>query len=456
MSDHRMTKRRDFLRNVLVVGGGLSAFGGALGGLAQLARAGGAASSSRHYVFAYFSGGWDVLLSLDPRDPAAFPEDDLGDHRIQPAYDQLQSTAAPELITAGGITFGPHIGALADHAASLAVIRGMSMETLTHEVGRRRFLTGKPPSGLQARGSSGATLLASRLGREQSIPNLSIGVEAYNEDQPTYASATRVQSSTDMVQLLRAGSPALDDAQDALLQSFLQTQADCDRSRHSADLRTAEAARARMRGMLEADIATLFDLDHASNATLKTEFRVPGREYGGPEAQALIAYQALTHGISRCVSIQAAGGLDTHFTEWSRDQGTRQERGFNAIANLIAHLREASYPEAPGTSWLDHTTIIGFSEFMRTPLINDRGGRDHWLTNSCFLIGGNVRGGTVIGASSDIGMSPQPVDLRTGAVSSSGEVIRPEHVLRTLLVDAGITDDEADLRVEPIAALIRA
>ena len=330
----------------------------------------------------------------------------------------------------------------------------MSMDTLTHEVGRRRFLTGKPPSGLQARGSSGATWLASRLGREESIPHLAVGVESYNVDQPTYASATRVQSSSDLVQLLRAGSVQLDDAQDALLQGFLQAQAGCERSRHSTQLRTAEQARVRMRGMLEADIATLFDLDHASMATLKGEFGVPAREYGGPEAQALIAYQALTHGISRCVSIQAASGLDTHFTEWNRDHGPRQERGFGAIAKLVEHLEGTPYEAVPGTTWMDHTVIVGFSEFMRTPILNDRGGRDHWLTNSCFLLGGNVKPG-VIGASSDIGMSPQPVDLTTGEVSSDGEIILPEHVLRTLMVDAGITEDEDDLRVEPIAALMR-
>ena len=52
-------------------------------------------------------------------------------------------------------------------------------------------------------------------------------------------------------------------------------------------------------------------------------------------------------------------------------------------------------------------------------------------------------------------MSPQPVDLTTGEVSSDGEIILPEHVLRTLMVDAGITEDEDDLRVEPIAALMR-
>jgi uncharacterized protein (DUF1501 family) len=96
---------------------------------------------------------------------------------------------------------------------------------------------------------------------------------------------------------------------------------------------------------------------------------------------------------------------------------------------------------------------VGFSEFSRTPLRNDRGGRDHWLGNSCFLIGGNVRPG-VIGRSSDYGMEPQPIDLETGAYDPEGEVVRPEHVLRTLLVDAGITADEADLRVDPIPALV--
>ena len=45
-------------------------------------------------------------------------------------------------------------------AQKICVVRGMSMETLTHEAGRRRFITGKPPSGLLARGSSGATWLA--------------------------------------------------------------------------------------------------------------------------------------------------------------------------------------------------------------------------------------------------------------------------------------------------------
>ena len=30
-------------------------------------------ASSRRFIFCYFSGGWDILLCLDPRSPADFP-----------------------------------------------------------------------------------------------------------------------------------------------------------------------------------------------------------------------------------------------------------------------------------------------------------------------------------------------------------------------------------------------
>ena len=82
------------------------------------------------------------------------------------------------------------------------------------------------------------------------------------------------------------------------------------------------------------------------------------------------------------------------------------------------------------------------------------GGRDHSLTNACFLLGGGIKGGRVIGASSDTGMAPTPIDLVTGEPSPGGSIVRPEHVLRALLAHAGLTDDVADLRVPALDALI--
>jgi hypothetical protein len=117
-------------------------------------------------------------------------------------------------------------------------------------------------------------------------------------------------------------------------------------------------------------------------------------------------------------------------------------------------LGASEYPGGTGETWLDHTIIVGFSEFSRTSLLNARGGRDHNLTAACFIAGGRVNGGTVIGASADVGLVPQPVDLTTGRVSPGGEIIKPEHILQTLFSDAGL-GDEPDMRVDPLPNVLR-
>ena len=58
----------------------------------------------------------------------------------------------------------------------------------------------------------------------------------------------------------------------------------------------------------------------------------------------------------------------------------------------------------------------------------------------------------MVGASSDLGLAPQPVNLETGLVDPGGEIIRPEHVLQTLFRHAGL-GDEPDMRVEGIQAI---
>jgi uncharacterized protein (DUF1501 family) len=168
---------------------------------------------------------------------------------------------------------------------------------------------------------------------------------------------------------------------------------------------------------------------------------------------AAIAAQAITGGVARAVSVRVTSQLDTHQDNWATAHGDRLEAGFEAVARLIEDLASRPYGDT-GRSWLDHTVILGFSEFSRTPLINDQGGRDHHFTNACFLAGGAVRGGQVIGASSDVGMLPMAVDLNTGALDPAGEVVRPEHILQTLFGEVGI-GDEPDLRVSPLRPLLR-
>ena len=177
-----------------------------------------------------------------------------------------------------------------------------------------------------------------------------------------------------------------------------------------------------------------------------------GDTQSGPTFAAMASI-ALRQGISRVVSFPVVGGLDTHNTNWQTDQAPAQRRGFQVVSDLAAELESHEYGNT-GESWLDRTVIVGYSEFSRTPVLNGAGGRDHSLTNACFVLGGGIRGGRVIGASSDVGMAPQPVDLATGRLSEGGEVVRPAHLFRALLAHVGFDDDVAGLRVPTLTTLL--
>ena len=431
-----------------------------LGGLG-LRRAGALANAltndaDRYFVFCYFGGGWDALLGLDPRDPDVFRPELRGDTLIERNYDALiEDGIADQPLSSSvpGMNFGPYIGSLIDWAPQMALVRGMSMDTLSHSAGRRRFITGKQPAGLQARGSAGATHLAAWLGENEPVPNLVSGVESYNVDQPVYASGLEVADVDDLLDILAPGRRALPPEVMARIGVVLDEFGDCETTKASRMLTEALEQRLAARRLVDAGLDALFDFrsNDPDMVALRQQYGFASNQLNTPRARAAMASTALTAGISRTVSIQVAGQLDTH-DNWARDHGPILREGFDVVSTLAADLASRPYGDQ-GESWLDRTVIVGFSEFTRTPLMNVRGGRDHALMNSCFLIGGGVQGGRIIGASSDVGMAPQSVNLQTGAVDPAGEIIRPEHIYRALLGHVGVTDDVADLRVDPLTAL---
>ena len=361
-------------------------------------------------------------------------------------------------MTDSGLYLGPYIGDLANHHEKLAVVRGMSMETLTHEAGRRRFITGKLPAGLLARGSSGATWLASYQGDGEVIPNLSLGVESYNVDLPAAFSALRVSGVLDLVRALGPGPSALSEGEERQLDDLLAQAASCPSAQSSDVWQVGEESRKGVQAMLDAQLDSLFDFQaqgDESMAVIRDHYGISAtgnNALNTPEARAATAVTAIASGVSRVVSVQLTGGLDTHFSNWQTDQGPNQERAFNSIARMIEDLATREYGDT-GATWLDHTTIVAFSEFSRTAMLNANEGRDHALMNACLLVGGGVRGGRAIGASSDVGMESTPTNLLTGLPDPGGEIIKPEHILRSLLHEGGVHDDVSDLRVEPLRAL---
>jgi uncharacterized protein (DUF1501 family) len=418
--------------------------------------AGAEALETRNFIFCYFSGGWDILLGLDPRDPQLFREDNRSETLIQPAYDLLgDPDQVPLDSSVDGMWFGPYIGRMRQHADKMAIIRGMSMDTLTHQAGRRRFLTGKPPSGILARGSSMSAVLSAQFGPTSPIMNLSGGVESFNVDQPNYASALTVANVDDLLRALRYGSVTLDSLEDEQVSALLKAFETCRREERSDARMLAHESRWAAENLVKANLDRYFDFTAGTTemAEVRSHYGI-GNRLDTPNASAAMAVAAITNGISRCASVQVVGGLDTHYENWTDEQGPIQRDGFDLVAAIVEDLASKPYKGSGSESWLDHTTIIGFSEFSRTAMLNANTGRDHSLTNACFLLGAGIKGGQVIGASSDVGMSPQPVDLATGQLDPGGEVIRPEHIHRSLLEGLGVMDDVADLRVPSIPALL--
>jgi hypothetical protein len=106
--------------------------------------------------------------------------------------------------------FGPAIGRMADHYDKLAVVRGIHMNTVAHEVGFRYFLTGKRPVGSAARGSSTATEIVGQMMPKVPVPSIAYGIESYNDRYPGFANALRVSRANDLILTLSPSTTTLD------------------------------------------------------------------------------------------------------------------------------------------------------------------------------------------------------------------------------------------------------
>ena len=467
--------RRSALRAAL----GLSAVGiSSRLGLPSIARAAEEVRSERRFVFCYFRGGWDQLLFLDPRDPAAdggrYADRNraltLTDARYASITDNHEGFE-PSVIRAGNLTFGPatekpgqKTPRLTKHADRIAILRGMNMGTLGHEIGYRYFLTGRFPLGSAARGTSVATECAAFAGSRLPIPVLALGLEAYNESYPGAYSAMRVERIDDLLLVLDRGKELLekDPVEDALAE-FAHRSSSCavdvyDRTGFLARMREAdEGARVTLASRLTQRFRFVTS-DDAESALVRQTYGIQRGDADSPGARAALASLAIKQGIAQCVSVALVSSLDTHF-QANAGHAARLYPGINALAALIDDLATSEAPEAlqknGGRTWLDHTTILAFSEFARTPVFNLTGGRDHHLASSCLLAGAGIAGNKIVGRTSDVGMGACQYDFKAGrVVPEGGEGIAPEHVRATLLASAGLPTEGPGIHAPPIRELL--
>ncbi|MBM65638.1 MAG: transcriptional initiation protein Tat [Myxococcales bacterium] len=410
----------------------------------------------RNFIFAYFDGGWDTLLSVDPRDPGRFDdsEEALGLYGIELGWQAIEAAnpgvyTLDRLIRPEGsqIDFGPAMADFAPHFDVSCVVRGLSMDTVTHEVGRRYFLTGMMPVGTRAKGSSVSTQVAAQQGDRAPIPNLISRAEGYNEGDPAYASPMKIANVDDLVAVLNDGpfAPMNNVRRHLELYRSQRVRCDTDRLDRWGLMTLLEDSQKKARELVDGGLGDRFRLGNNRDpemAQLRERYGYVPWDLTSGEAQAAMALQALKYNTSQCVTIQIARGLDSHADDWEDDHPERQADGWRALAQLVSDLKTEDDPVAPGKKLIDTTTVLVFSEFGRTSLINNRGGRDHSLTSACMLIGAGVPHNQVVGASKDTGMIPLPIDPLSGAVVEEGGVtLTPSTVVASLLQGAGLDTD---------------
>src|SRR5690606_8641339 len=125
------------------------------------------------------------------------------------------------------------------------------------------------------------------------------------------------------------------------------------------------------------------------------------------DAFALTA-KLLANDIVSCINL-GLGGFDTHVNQSMNLEPTL--RGFDfCLAKFIDQLKAANA--------FDNTLIVVYSDFGRTPRINNSNGRDHWPVGGALMIGGNLDGGRVVGATNDDTLLALNVNPTTGNASS--------------------------------------
>jgi hypothetical protein len=130
---------------------------------------------------------------------------------------------------------------------------------------------------------------------------------------------------------------------------------------------------------------------------------------------ALLARRLVETGV-RFVQVNR-GGFDTHNNNFPAMQNHGDVMD-PALASLISDLAASGK--------LAKTLVLVLSEFGRTPRINTNAGRDHHARCfSCFMAGGGIRGGQVIGKSDEDAMLPaersvNPHDLHASLCHALG------------------------------------
>ncbi|HWO23746.1 MAG TPA: DUF1501 domain-containing protein [Kofleriaceae bacterium] len=396
-------------------------YAGAAGALSMLPARGPAlgraraAGDGRRLLLVCAQGGWDTTYALDPKAQSAVCDVPAG---------AVQQFGELDVFTDGS---RPNVTAFfAKYAPLTAVVRGISVASVAHRECLKRMATGTRS---ETNADMGA-LIAHDLGNDLPLPYLILGDTAFTG--PYAVSAGRVGATNQIIALLDPaqayptnGRPQFTTtaAEDALLARYA-----------AASIDRVRATRGQAGYNLRRTSDFLESIERGARLReVRAGFGTRGRTLL-LDSQVDLALDALAQDISQAVMLNTRLGWDTHDT--NTDQAGFHETTFLGLSRLLDGLAARPGRRA-GTTMLDDTVVVCFSEFSRTPKLNAAAGKDHWPVTSAMVMGAGVRGSRAYGATT-AGVEAMPIDLATGAPRPDGITLMHGHFVAGVLALCGV------------------
>ncbi len=395
----------------------------AYAGLAKSVTAGTSPVGSPHFrpkaksvIFCYMSGGVSHVDSFDPKPELARRHGQPMPVPVRPTVFNNNGNimASPwEFRKYGqsGIPVSnmfPHIGSCAD---DIAVIRSMTSKVSEHAQGNYFFHCGQPFSGFP---SAGAWINYGLGSESKNLPGFVVlssggiphgGVSLFSSGfLPAVHQASLINPAAN--EPLRNIVPKEPDSLQRRRLGFIKQLDEIFLQRTKEDPQVEAAIRnCETAYQMQSSVPELVDLSGESEAT-KTLYGLdsPNKTTAEYARQCLLARRLIERGVRfielTCLSVEIGAGGKAN--PW--DQHGKIKDGHTAMALQVDQPIAGLIKDLKARGLLDQTLIIWSGEFGRTPFSQGSDGRDHNPYGfSSWLAGGGVKGGTIHGATDDLG-----------------------------------------------------
>ncbi|MBL9100732.1 MAG: DUF1501 domain-containing protein [Myxococcales bacterium] len=374
------------------------------------------------YIMINAGGGWDPTSLCDPKGAAS----DMDPEAMNRSYLTKDIGTTPS-----GIKYAP-LGSMDNPTyfqsffekfdKKLLVINGVDMATNGHDSGSRHTWSGRLAEGYP----SFAALAAAVHGRDLPMSYLSFG--GFDE---TMGEVARTRSGNTQA-LARIAYPDRMNPDDEASQ--FHSKASTDLILAAQNARKDRLLAREQLPRVQRAVGTMYASRTGSNELKKLQQYLPADldQSGNPLLRQIqVAMAAYRAGITVAVNLEI-GGFDTH--------GNHDDSHIPRLYQILEGL-DFLDAEADRQEIGDNYVVLVGSDFGRTPGYNDTNGKDHWAITSVMAMGKGIKGGRVIGETTDR-HDTKNIDPKTLKPADSGIHIEPKHIHQNLRRLAGIESDE--------------